>query len=104
MSTKCIACEVEFIGGPIDGHVASLDCPPALFISATASRPGRIDRWLRRLLPWNKGAGTVVVYKLHELNGQLRYRHAASAASTSGTLPCICVDVSRLTGGKGHKT
>ena len=86
MSTKCVACDVEFIGGPLDGHVESLDYPRAPFISATASRPGRIGQWLRRLLPWNKGAGTIAVYELHELNGQLRYRHAGSSASLPGTL------------------
>jgi hypothetical protein len=104
MLTKYDACEVEFIGGPIDGHVASFHDPPAPFISATASRFGPIGRWLRRFLPSSKGAGTVAVYELHALNGQPRYRHAGSAASSPGTLPCIYVDVSGPTGGKGDET
>ncbi|MEZ6097781.1 MAG: hypothetical protein R3E01_02300 [Pirellulaceae bacterium] len=93
MSTKCVACEVEFIGGPIDGHVESLDYPATPYISATASEPGHIGEWLRQLLPWNKRVKTVAVYELHESEGQLQYRHAGSSTSVPGTLPCVRVDM-----------
>lgn len=104
MSTKCVTCEVEFIGGPLDGHVEALDYPPAPFISATASHSWRVGVWLRRLLPWIACTGTVAVYELYEADGQLRYRHTGSVASLPGSLPCIRVDVSGSTGGKSHKT
>ena len=96
MSTRCIACAVEFVGGPMDGHVESLDYPPAPFISATTgSGPGCLEKWLRQLWPWNKRVKRVAVYELNDSDGQLRYQHAGSSTTVPGTLPCVRVDLTR---------
>jgi hypothetical protein len=105
MSTNRVVGEVEFIGGPIDGHIESCDESPAPFIAASVSPPGRISRiksWLRQLVTRNHGERTVAIYELHETNGGLRYRHAGSSASLPRSLPRIRVDVSTSTGGKRH--
>jgi hypothetical protein len=91
VSTKCVACEVQFIGGRIDGHVETFDYPPALFIAATVSRDSRIGSWLWRWLPWSRFPRTVAFYELDEADGLLRYRHTGSATSVPDTLQCIAV-------------
>jgi hypothetical protein len=83
MSTKSVACEVEFVGGPIDGCVESLDYPPAPFVIATTYRPWRIGDWVRRLLSWNSRPPAAVIYELQESAGRLRYRHAGSCTRLS---------------------
>lgn len=91
MATICAAWEVEFIGGPIDGHVMWLDYPPAIFISATKSQPRGIRAWLRRFVMGRKSTGAV--YELYEADGEQRYLYAGSTRPVPGMLPCIHVEM-----------
>ena len=73
--TKQITCdEVEFVGGPLDGHRQQMTVPGEVFLGVTMepSRPGVVRRLFDRIRM--KGQLLrLAVYELHEDNGQYFY-------------------------------
>ena len=41
-----LLCEVEFIGGPVDGHIGNVVCPADPYLGVSTALPNEKKRWL----------------------------------------------------------
>lgn len=82
MASTGFGLPVEFLGGPIDGHVETFGAPPEAFVCVKSYCPQRDGSVWRRLLGAFFAQRTtripVAVYELVARGGQLRYRYVSS--------------------------
>ncbi|MCA9202639.1 MAG: hypothetical protein KDA59_06325 [Planctomycetales bacterium] len=69
--------DVEFFGGPYDGHVQALASPPTPFICLNMSGPQ--PTWSRTMLDWltwrKRPATKIAIYELEDGDVDCRYRY-----------------------------
>lgn len=85
-----IVCEIEFVGGPVDGHAETMTSPPTLFVGVTtvARNPVRLlFASFKRLLTGRgrRMATRLAMYELDwdESSLRPRYRYCGTHTVTS---------------------
>jgi hypothetical protein len=84
MSVQTFTCEVEFVGGPLDGHVEEMWLPLRAFVGVrivTNRTPESFLRaWFKRWRPNDAQAAVVSIYELGESGARVQYRFLRSQA------------------------
>ena len=96
MMKHTICGEIEFVGGPIDGHRQQMTLSKGYFVGvamrSSLGLRGVFDRLLARL--FQKGHPVrLAVYELDEHEGQYRYRHIGTQLVCSGALSAYAISI-----------
>jgi hypothetical protein len=76
MLAQTITCDVEFIGGPLDGHVELMNMPLRAFIGVRVMSVSSLASFLRKWLTRNSTA--VSIYELGNNGSRIHYRFLRS--------------------------
>jgi hypothetical protein len=76
MLAQTITCDVEFIGGPLDGHVEVMNMPLRAFIGVRVMSVSSLAAFLKKWLTRNSTA--ISIYELGNNGSRIHYRFLRS--------------------------
>ena len=90
MLAHTFTCEVEFLGGPLDGHIEEMGLPLRAFLGVRIVAPSTPQSFLRSLLQrWRKSSrdtAQISIYELGDQGARICYRFLRSQAVSEQSL------------------